>query len=313
MSKYFPLYGDSSNEIKVKLDPSNYATKTDLKDITHVDVSDFASKTNLAALKTEVDKIDTDKLKTVPDELAKLSNVVKNGVVKKVDYNTLKTKVDGTDTSNFVTRTKFTADADDLDDKIDKVDKKIPDVSSFALKSSITSLLPTSTFNSKVTEFENETTGVDNKVPSITGLAIKTAVENKIPNVAGYVKKADYATEITSTKNDYATNASLDSKLNDLKAQRIKDEVKKVDDKVTKNSSDILGLENRLKQKEDIVDEVQRENSTDRGFRYYTDKSYLRYECKIGSFSFSSGRISVWKSTGLFNFLGNSNLNPVGD
>ena len=84
MSKYFPPYGDSSNEIKEKLDPSNYATKTDLKDITHVDVSNFASKTNLAALKTEVDKIDTDKLKTVPDELAKLSNVVKNGVVKKI-------------------------------------------------------------------------------------------------------------------------------------------------------------------------------------------------------------------------------------
>ena len=206
-------------------------------------------------------------------------------------------------------RTKFTADTDDLDDKIDKVDKKIPDVSSFALKSSITSLLPTSTFNSKVTELENEITGVDNKIPSITGLAKKTAVENKIPNVAGYVKKTDYATEITSTKNNYATNASLDSKLNDLKAQHIKDEVKKVDDEVTKNSSDILGLENKLKQKEDIVDEVQRENSTDRGFRYYTDKSYLRYECKIGSFSFSSGRISVWKSTGLFNFLANSNLN----
>ena len=69
---------------------SNYATKTDLKNVTHVDVSSFASKTNLASLKTEVDKIDVDKLKTVPVDLAKLSDVVKNDVVKKTQYNSLK-------------------------------------------------------------------------------------------------------------------------------------------------------------------------------------------------------------------------------
>ena len=78
----------------------------------------------MAALKTEVDKIDTDKLKTVPNDLAKLSNVVKNEVVKKTDYDTLKSKVDGIDTSAFVTRTKFTADTNALDDKINKVKKK---------------------------------------------------------------------------------------------------------------------------------------------------------------------------------------------
>ena len=77
MSKYFPPYNNSSEDIKVELDLSNYATKDDVKNITHVDASGFASKTNLAPLKTEVDKIDTDKLKTVPDDLAKLSNVVK--------------------------------------------------------------------------------------------------------------------------------------------------------------------------------------------------------------------------------------------
>ena len=80
MSTYFPPYNNSSENIKVELDLTNYATKKDIKDITH---SGFASKTNLAALKTEVDKIDTDKLKTVPDDLAKLTNVVKNEVVKK--------------------------------------------------------------------------------------------------------------------------------------------------------------------------------------------------------------------------------------
>ena len=67
----------------MELDLSSYATKTALKSATHVDVSSFASKTNLASLKTEVDKIDVDKLKTVPVDLAKLSNVVKNDVVKK--------------------------------------------------------------------------------------------------------------------------------------------------------------------------------------------------------------------------------------
>ena len=88
MSTYYPLYKSSSNNIKGELDLTNYATKDDVKNITHVDVSSYASKTNLAALKTEVDKIDTDKLKTVPNDLVKLSNVVKNEVVKKTDYNT---------------------------------------------------------------------------------------------------------------------------------------------------------------------------------------------------------------------------------
>ena len=81
---YYPPYRSSSNNIKVKLDLTNYATKDDVKNITHVDVSSHATKTNLASLKTEVDKIDTDKLKTIPADLAKLSNVVKNDVVKKL-------------------------------------------------------------------------------------------------------------------------------------------------------------------------------------------------------------------------------------
>ena len=124
MSKFFPPYRGVSNDIKVELDLSNYATKDDVKNITHVDVSSYATKTNLAAFKTEVDKIDTDKLKTVPDDLAKLSNVVKNEVVKKIEYNTLKNKVDAIDTSKFLSRTKFTTDINSLDDKIDKLKRK---------------------------------------------------------------------------------------------------------------------------------------------------------------------------------------------
>ena len=116
---------------KVELDLTNYATKTDLKNITHTDVSSFASKTNLSALKTEVDKIDVDKLRTVPHDLAKLSIVVKNEVVKKIDFNA----------DDYVKKTKFSGDINSLDDKIDKVEKKIPDVSSFETKKNVTTLV----------------------------------------------------------------------------------------------------------------------------------------------------------------------------
>ena len=85
---YYPPYKSSSNDIKVELDLTNYPIKTDLKNITHVDVSSFASKTNLVALKTEADKIDVNKLKTTPIDLDRLSNLVKNDVVKNTDYNT---------------------------------------------------------------------------------------------------------------------------------------------------------------------------------------------------------------------------------
>ena len=78
MSTYYPPYKSSDQNVKVELDLTNYAIKTDLRNITHVDVSSYASKTNLAALKSEVDKIYVDKLKTTPVDLAKLSNVVKN-------------------------------------------------------------------------------------------------------------------------------------------------------------------------------------------------------------------------------------------
>ena len=142
---YYPPYKSFSNNIKVELDLANYATKTDLNNIIHVDTSSFASKTNLAALKTEVDKIDVDKLKTTPIDLDKLSNLVKNDLVKKTDYNAKVTNIEGQiarvtkntidnladitklkaiDTNSFVTKAKFSADTNALDDKIDGVGKK---------------------------------------------------------------------------------------------------------------------------------------------------------------------------------------------
>ena len=127
-------------------------------------MSSFASKTNLAALKTEVDKIDVDKLKTTPTDLAKLSNVVKNDVVEKTDYNAKVTSIDGqiagitkntidnladitklkaVDTSSFVLKMKLASDVSTLENKIDTVDKKIPDISGLAAKTSLNSYLQT--------------------------------------------------------------------------------------------------------------------------------------------------------------------------
>ena len=303
MSTFYPPYKSSSNNIKVELDLTNYATKTDLKNVTHTDVSSFASKTNLSALKTEVDKIDIDKLKTVPDDLAKLSNVVKNEVVKNTDFSA----------DNYVTRTKFSTDTNSLDDKIDKVDKKIPDVSGLATKSSVTILIKnlddridklkindyakktsltnymlTSTFNSRSTELKNKIKDAD-----VIAKSEVTKANSIKSNLNDYAEKNDvkYAT----IKNDYVSNASLTSRLNDLKSQHIANEVKTINDKTKKNASDILGFESRLKQKEDIVDEIQRETALTSGRDYYLDKMYLLYECKAFSFKYTSGKINLWK------------------
>ena len=144
MSQYFPKpYGPFKGKINVKVDLSNYATKTDLKNISHIDVSSYALKSNLASLKTEVDKLDIDKLTPVPSDLAKLSNVVEHRVVKKTEYDKLVNKVNGIDTTNFVSRTKYEKDGSDFEDKINKVDKKIPDVGDLIKKTD---------FNTKITE-----------------------------------------------------------------------------------------------------------------------------------------------------------------
>ena len=237
MSAYYPPYKNSSNNIKVDLNLANYATKDDVKNITHVDVSSYASKTNLAALKTEVDKIDVDKLKTVPHDLAKLTNVAKNETVKKTDFSA----------DNYVRRTKFSTDTNALDDKIDK---KIPDVSGLATKSSVTILIRdlndridkikikdyakktslsgymlTSTFNTKSSELENKIKDAD---------TIAKSAVTKANDLNDYAKKTDVANDITTIKNDYVSNASLTNRLSDLKAQHIATEVKTIDDKTKK-------------------------------------------------------------------------------
>ena len=114
MSQYFPKpFRSFAGNINVKVDLSNYATKTDLKNVTHVDTSSFALKTNLAGLKTEVDKLDIDKLAPGPVDLSKLSDVVKNDV-KKTVHDKLVPKVNNIDTSDFVLKTSYNADKTEL-------------------------------------------------------------------------------------------------------------------------------------------------------------------------------------------------------
>ena len=329
MSQYYPPYKSSSNNIKVELNLANYATKTDLKNITHLDVSSFASKTNLAALKTEVDKIDADKLKTTPAYLVKLTNAVEHDVVKKTDYNTKVTSIEAQiagltknavdnladitklkaiDTNSFVNKTKFSADINTSFDKIDGVEKKNPDVSGLATKTSLNDYLKTSTFISKVTEVESKIKDAD-----VIAKNAVTRANTIRSNLASYATKADLATDITAIKKDYVTNASLSSPLNDLKSQHIATEVKGIDNKTKKNASDILALENKLIVNKDTIDENERGLSFNRGCFFYKDQSYLVYDCKMGSFNFgiTSKDISEWKSTGIYNYSSDSNMNAV--
>ena len=139
MSQYFPeAYEPFNGDVNVKVDLSNYATKADLQNMSYIDVSSYALKSNLASLKTEVDKLDINRLTSISIDLAKLSNVVKNDVVKKTEYDKLVAKVNSIDATNFVSRTKYEKDGPDFEDKINKVEKKIPDVSDLVKKSALT-------------------------------------------------------------------------------------------------------------------------------------------------------------------------------
>ena len=187
MSQYFPKpYQPFGGDINVKVDLSNYATKADIKNISHVDTSSFALTANLANLKTEVDKLDIDKLVPVPVDLSKLSDVVKNDVVKRDASDKLVTKVNAIplsniDTSGFVLKTKYDADKSELEDKI----------------ADTSGLVEKTNYNTNITEIEG-------KILDISNLATKTAltaIENKIPSVSNLVKKTDYNTKITGIEN----------------------------------------------------------------------------------------------------------------
>ena len=116
MSIYFPKsFRGFGKNVNAKVDLSNYATKTDIKNIWHVDASSFSLKTNLADIKTEVDNLDVNKLVPIPADLSKLSNVVKYNVVKKTVYDKLVAKVNNIYTSGFVLRTNYQTDKTELE------------------------------------------------------------------------------------------------------------------------------------------------------------------------------------------------------
>ena len=130
MNQYFPKpFRCFGGNINVKVDLSNYATIN----VTHVDTSRFALKTNLTSLKTEVDTLDIDKLVPVPADLSKLSDVVKNDVVKKIVYDKLVAKVDNVDNSDFVLKIKYNTGKTELK-------KEIPNVADFVKKVNLTGL-----------------------------------------------------------------------------------------------------------------------------------------------------------------------------
>ena len=202
MNEYFPKPKSLGASVKFELGLSNYATKTDLKNATGFDTSSFAKKIDLANLKSDVDKLDIDKLKhvpiglnslkskadkldvdklvPVPVDLSKLIDVVKNDVVKKDVYNA----------------------------KIKNIEDKIPDITNLATNASL---------KAKINEFKGE-------IPSITNLATTaalTTVENRIPNVSNLVKKSNYNTKINEIEkkitdhdhsNNYITNPEVNSR-----------------------------------------------------------------------------------------------------
>ena len=217
MSQYFPKpYKPFGGDINVRVDLSNYATKADIKNITHVDTSSFALKTNLATLKTEVDKLDIDKLAPVPVDLSKLSNVVKNGVIKKTAYNAKICEIEGKipEIRNVATKTALASVENKIPDtsglvktdyntKIADIEPKIQDTSNLATKTNLTT----------------EINKIENEIPSISNLATKTAlaaVENKIPSITNLIKKTDYNTKVTEIEKKLADDYIKTSKFNKL-------------------------------------------------------------------------------------------------
>ena len=222
----------------------------------------------------------------------------------------------------WLKKNKYEKDGTDFEDKIDKIDKKIPDVSDLVKKTD---------FNTKVTEIEGKIhdvsslvtksalTVVENKIPDVSSLVKKTdfntkitEIGSKIPDVSSLVKKTDYATEIANIKNDYVTNAALDAKHNDLvQKTTFNSELKKVDDKASENSSKMLSYEDKLKQREDTINDLERIASFFRGKNYFDDDSTQNYLVFQATYKYfeevdTSKTIIIfyansWKSKGLSN------------
>ena len=178
MSQYFPKPYEAFGGINTKVALSNYSTKADIRNISHVDTSSFALKANLANLKTEVDKLDIDKLVPVPVDLSKLSDVVKNDVVKKTDYNAKITEIENkiSDISNLVTKTALTS-----------IENKIPNIGGL----DISTLIKNSGYDTKISEIEKKyvsKTGFDSKLAQANEIT-KRNFDSKIIELENNIKK----------------------------------------------------------------------------------------------------------------------------
>ena len=295
MSQYFPKpFRSFGRNINVKVDLSNYVTKEDIKNISHVDTSSFALKTILANLKTEVDKLDINKLTPVPTDLSKLSNVVKNDIIKKTDYNAKTTEIENKipDISNLATKTKLDtvenkiphtsnlAKKTDYIAKIVDIESKTPDVTILATK---TALITVENEISNVSGLATKTalTAVENKLPNISSFAIKTALtdlSNTVPDINNVIKKSDYDTKIGEIESKYVSNTGFESKL----AQA---------DVIAKRNFDaeIIEIENNIKKLQTF------DLSYSRGTSYLVFKPIIRYFRIIANTKY----ISSWKFKGL--------------
>ena len=332
MSEYFPKPLRSYREnINVRVDLSNYATKVDIKNITYVDTSGFALKIFLANLNTEVDK-----LKPVPTDLSKLSNVVKNEVVRKNTYDKLVAKVNNIDTSGFLLKTKYDSDKLELENKIPdtsdlvkktnyntkvtELENKIPDISNLATTIATTTAL--TIVENKIRNISNlatkaELTTVENKIPDISNLATKTLVnrvENKVPDTNNLAKKT--------------TLTSIENKIPDASNLATKAALTTVENKIT----DIRGLvkksdyNTKITEVENNIKKLGAYNSS-----YYSGKKYFDEEdgkqnylvflpkrkyFKLNSVAFIIDCVLSWQSKGLSNesikppATSNNSLNP---
>ena len=223
----------------------------------------------MANLKTEVDKLDIDKLVPIPVDLSKLSDVVKNDVVENTKYDKLVAKVNSIDTSEFVLKTKYDTDKSELENKI----------------SDTSGLVKKTDYNTKITEIEG-------KIPDVTNLVTKTVlthVENKIPFVSSLVKKTDYNTKLKEIEN----------KLNNLNPDNLvakwnfNNTVSSLDSKIAVNKTKTSQL--RLKTL-DLNYFIGKSNFEEDGTQnYLVFQSLFRY-FKLNA---STGHISSWKSNGL--------------
>ena len=278
---------------------SNYATKTDLKNATGVHISDFDKKTDLANLKSDVDKLGIDKLKNIPSNLSNLkSKVNKLDLAKKVPVPVDLSKLSDVVKNDVVKKDVYHA-------KIKNIEDKIPDITSLA------------SVNAKINEIKDE-------IPNITNLATTAAltnVDNKIPNVSDLVKKADYDAGISEMENKYFTTSdytkftsnTLDVKITQKNLVYECDLNEKIKSLATKEEIKTLATKGELKAEQGkIVKLLRYDLSLFIGQGYFNNDGaqlYLIFEPTYKTNTTFSGdpfTISEWESKG----LSNENLIP---